>query len=357
MIYLSLMILLVLMIPLKKNRIRMITKSVTVEDIVFYLIVALMLLICSLRSVEVGKDTRMYYRLFERAKALSSLEHYLSTFSYFEYGYWILNFFFAKYLNFQSLLALIGALSILPAAYVIKQYSKDKIISLILYIGFPFFTFSMQALRQAPAIGMVLLAYDAMKKKKLTRYLLFCLLAFFFHTSAILFLPAFWIGKLPYKKWMKWLVPAFIILSFALKSQIQTIILTYARSHYATEDAGGYRMFAFILLTVVLGMIYRRYLADPDDLGTDWNELFFFQVIVAMMWPISSFNPAVSRMYYYYQVFLALFVPQLTSNIQQKTVRIAIHAGYIFVSFFFLIYYQLPAFYKLEPYSFFWQIG
>lgn len=354
MVYITLEILLMLLKTIDRFKIKIFKKRFSIQNIVLLVFAVMLFLLCALRRIDIGKDTLMYKVIFDSASRYPSLREYLKSYTYFEYSYYILNYFFAKYLNFQLFLATIGAISIFPAIYVIYKYSENKILSLIIYIGFPFYTFSMQALRQAPALGILMLAYVAIREEKFNKYLFFCILAFTFHTSSLLFFPAYFIKKIPYKKWVAYLVPIIMLIVYALRTPLQNIALNFARFSYSSINAGGVRMYIIMFLTVVLGLYYRN-IFRRQSCDEDWKELFYFQVIAAMIWPIASYNPALARMYYYYQFFLILFVPKLVSNIKEKRISYSIMIGYVFISLFYLVNYLLPEYYCLNPYFFFWQ--
>ena len=211
----------------------------------------------------------------------------------------------------------------------------------------------MTGIRQACAIGIICLAYDAVREKKLVRYLIFVLLAVLFHTSAILFLPVYWINKIPYKKKTIYLAVAAMIMAYVFKGPLWKLLSVFARQQYSESDAGGQMMYLFMILTVILGFLFRRSFIGEES---DNRGILYMQVVAAILWPIASVNPAIARMYYYYHLFFILFVPLLIKSIPEWPIRLIVSTGYYGVGIYFLITQILKTSMMLSPYYFFWQI-
>ena len=316
----------------------------------------ILILICGLRRIDIGRDTIMYHTLFNSASKYETLSDYFSRYHYFEYGYYGLNYIFSKIGDYQLFLIVMAVLSIAPPIYVIGKYSNDISLSLILFICFPYFTFCMSGMRQAGAIGIICLAYDAMKRKQLWIYLLFCLIAMSFHTSAILFIPVYWIDKVPYNKYSKILCVIIMVAAYVLRQSLWLFISQFARQSYRSNDAGGFLMYIFMILTVVLGFYYSGSFREKKLDHVDGNrDLFYLQVLSVILWPIASLNSALFRMYFYYHIFIVLYVPSLIGSIKNKIERMIVYAGFLFVSISFLVTQVLPVSQAYNPYYFFWQ--
>ena len=310
-----------------------------------------------LRAISIGRDTSMYSYVFHVAEMSSSYDDFLSRYgySYFEYFYFFLNYLVSRVGNYQLFLVVMAASSIVPVMVVVYRYSDNKIISIILYICFPYFTFCMSGMRQAAAIGCIMIAYCFMREKKLLQYITSCLFGIFFHSSALIFFPAYWINKLPNKKYMRVVFIVAMVAAYFFRQPLLQIALLFSRQDYSgsSEYSGGQMMYLFMILSVILGFFYNKKFKEYDE-GSH-KELLYFQILSVIIWPIASVNPALFRMYYYYHIFVILYVPSLIKSISRKTEGLVVTGGYLFVSLYFLFTQTLSPAQKFYPYMFFWE--
>lgn len=132
-----------------------------------YLAIGLMVLIMGLRAQTMGVDLRGYLASFETLneyswKEILGLESYLN----YERGYIIFNKLVGSiWCNRQFFLFVCAAISIIPVGIVIYKCSPDPLLSIIIYIGLPVFLLNYSGLRQAIAIGILILSFEFMTEK------------------------------------------------------------------------------------------------------------------------------------------------------------------------------------------------
>lgn len=318
----------------------------------------LFVVFASLRSIDVGRDTSMYYRLFGYMQSMSSLKEAFSSWMLggVEPGYAVMEYFFAKYSNFQMMLFVAALFSIVPTMVVIYKYSTDYYMSLFLYIAFGFFSFAMNPIRQAIAIGICMIAFIFAKEKKLLPYLGMIVLACLFHTSAIVFLPTYWLSKIKYNK--KTLVVYVMLLAIAnlFKGQFFRFINLFSRQEYtSTGDAGGTRMYLFMLASMLLMIIYHNKFIEKDKETN--TQLMCMFAISTLIWPIASANAAVFRLYYYYQIFMVFCIPSFIASLGRKVEKLAFKTFFVVIGCYFLQAYIINGALKYSPYTSFWQIS
>ncbi len=340
-------------------------KSSKLNNSLLFFWLLVLIALCGLRGIHIGKDTGMYRTLFNQAANYSSVLEYFSHYSYYEYGYYLLNYFFAHVTNYQVFLFVLSFISIVPYGFIIKKYSKNWALSLFLYIAFSYYNFCMTGLRQAVAMGFTAIAFHFIKQKDLKRYLLFIILAVLFHTSSLIFLPAYWINKIPLKKITLIISSALMVLAYLLKDTLWNIAKMFARQTFEEIDSGGEKAYLFMILTIILGIIYRNMFMDNNndsDASTKKHKtdhsnklLLYLMIGSAIIWPIASYNTVLFRMYYYYHVFLILFVPELLEGIKDKIIRLVIATGYVLVGVYYIYSQILIEEVQYYPYKFFWQ--
>ena len=353
--------------PLCENkRIRFINKTYSGTKVYMAVWGAILVALVAFRSLEVGNDTSMYHYIFTSFSKSDTFSNWIRDNWYTsgtELGFYFSGYIISKFADFRVFLIGMAAISVLPFIFVINRYSDNKPLSLFLYVTFSYYTFAMSGLRQAAAMGFVLVAYHFMKKKYLWRYLLFCALAVSFHSTAILFVPVYWIGKIPNNKITRILTLFGVGTAYVLRDKIWQIASMFSRQQYEISESSGFLMFLFMLGTVLLGIYYHKaFVGDYTKKNSELSltcisnrELFYLQVLAVMLWPIASMNPAVNRVYYYYHIFFILFYPKLLKVITRKYERFVINVLLIIVSLGFFFTQVCNPIQKYVPYYFMWQ--
>lgn len=103
---------------------------------------------------------------------------------------------------------------ILKLWYLIKM-SPSLALSLMLYLGFWFLVYDMNGIRQGVALGCIGVAYYYVLKMNLAKFLLLTSVAAFFHSSAIIFFPFYFLIRFSISHW--WLI-VIVATSFILAS-------------------------------------------------------------------------------------------------------------------------------------------
>lgn len=328
------------------------------DDEKIYLIIwgIVLILLCGLRSINIGIDTHSYEWSFNMASKYDSFISYINNYSFSEYGYKLLEYIFSQFLNFRLFLITISIISIAPVVYVTYRYSNDWRFSLFLYISFGYFSADMCFIRQMAAIGFTMIAFHCAKEKKLFGYIIMIFTAVMFHSSAWIFLPVYWINKIPYKRIVIFISVVLAAVSLYYKDLLGSYASNFARIDYGENDTGGVLMYIFMLLTVILGFVYRNeligYNSEQSNAYYDNKELLYCLILGTIIWPIASRNTVMFRMYYYYHIFVILFIPNLISKIKDKTAVYIIKYGYVLVGLYYIFSFILPEQYMYNPYSF-----
>ncbi len=313
----------------------------------------ILLALVAFRSKDVGRDTVMYEIIFQRAEGSVSLNGFLHEYVSTEYGYHILEYIVSRFAGYRTFIVIIACISIIPVLFVISKYSDDKPLSMILYLCFPYYTFCMSAMRQAAAMGCIAIAYYFVKEKKTICFIITCFVAYCFHSSAMLFLPIYWLDKIPYKQWTRIAAIATMVIAYIFRTTLWSIATLFARQQYFSNKAGGQKMYLFMILSVILGFIFRKKFVENEKNSN--KILLYLQMLSVMIWPMASINSATFRMYYYYHMFIILYVPIVLKSILSKDTRIVVKYGFVFVGVYFLCSQILPVQQGYNPYAFFWQ--
>lgn len=313
----------------------------------------LLILIGGLRGETVGIDTAQYKVLFNEF----DVKHF--TIFKLDYGIeWIFPSLMyvikSLGLSYQVFIFVVDVILIVPTMFVIYEYSTNKYLAILTFYGltlFPCLAFAAE--RQAMAFGMLMIGFHFMMQRKYLWYVVFVYLAFSCHMSSIIFAPCIiFMGMKMKKKYIFLLTIAGIAIA-ASAYTILSFMTRYARMGdlYMTseQEAGGERYFIFLLLFALFALRFRKILANDETMKVS----FYIYAIGLLLWPVCHFNPALYRLTYYFNFFLALFFPNLLRAIPNKGVRQIVTCCYIGAMLFSCAYTtQIEAY---SPYMFFWE--
>jgi hypothetical protein len=257
-----------------------------------------LILLAGLRN-SVGGDTIGYMMFWDGLPTFTELSNF--------------NFILAEY---QPLWYCINALSkyidsdfttfqIIHAAFVnisvfifIKRYSYSRFTAILAYYLISFLYFNCEILRESLAISVFLFAVPSLKDKKWIKYYLLCLIAFLFHSSAIIlfFLPfvRFIYGK---KISLKKVVLSVIILNIILNpysvNLVATNIFPFLRPLVETYSDWEWSLIGLVVAVikcVMLGLlVYLRQRTKIFSMAIDGGlKLYLFFALFAIFLPIGQ---------------------------------------------------------------------
>ncbi len=190
---------------------------------------AILLLFIGLRY-KVGADWYQYFTYYNSVESLSTIIFSWRDAPYFYYHPWEPAFKLlcvivkSLGLSFQGLVFVVSAFNLYSLnRFLRKHLNNEMCIFLILFISLNMLR-EFDILRQSLAFYIILFAYDYINKS-FFKYLGICIIACFFHISAIVFIPAYFLFNLKLNR--KFLILTFILFSctLILKLKFLTIIV------------------------------------------------------------------------------------------------------------------------------------
>lgn len=236
--------------------------------------------------------------------------------------------------------------------YIIDQ-SKNLSLSVFLFVGTTFYSFSLNAVRQAIATAIFLYAMKYIIKGKPIPYFVCILLAIGFHKMAIIYLPLYFIRNLKIrgtKTIVLITLTSFIL--FSLKSVIRRFLLmglssipmlsqytSYFGSNF--DNVLKYVSLAFLILNVVITIFIiicsREMILDRSMQLYIWVQLF-----ITLFSGISFSIPAAFRVFYVFIPVQIVLIPNLIKAVKDRMSRGLLTSGivilYSALFWFFIIY-------------------
>lgn len=268
------------------------------------------------RGFDIGNDTKMYLNLFNKCgiEKWSILKYN----TYFEKGYVVFNI-LLSYISKSSRFFMIIMSAIFNYGFYrfIKKYSKNYLLSTLMYLGLLFFYTSMTMMRQFCAILIVLYALKYAEQKKIIPFILCIIFASLFHSSA-------WIGIIYYfidnLKFTKKRVIIILIISMVLSAFIGPAVDKFysiiGRTNYYESRVGSdsistilYAFIYFILFFICYIVSHKKH---SEELKDEKTNFYLYSILLASCTSILAINMNIlSRAILYFSILTIIAVPNI----------------------------------------------
>lgn len=316
------------------------------------------ILISGLRHDLVGDDTANYMHFFD----LHSKMSWTQIFELFKDYYSGVNKtipYEPGYIMFEKIISMISTdhlfykfvvSTIFMSAFgrFIYRNSVDPFISFLIYSSFMYYMFSLTGYRQVVSISIgIFFAYEYLKKRQFTKFLVCVLIGSLFHKSTIIFVAFYYIANKKITKPYIATVCASACGFLIFRGPMFKFINSIMGYEYARDISNGSPITFAALLGVVLivSIVLYEKVIEMDKTGQVqhyYNGLF----IACMMLFAAFVNPTAMRMVYNFVFFMLLLVPRLLDTfVEQKDRLIAFSVVtglllfYIFTKTSYYIFY------------------
>lgn len=255
--------------------------------------------------------------------------------------------------NLQVYLAIIAVLQFLPIAYVIRKYSSNVVLSYFVFACLGFYVHYFSGIRQMLAVSLILLAFDQLYQKRYLWYALVVLLASTIHSSAILFLLAWPLSKIR----LSFLATVIcIVLMVAIMPLYQAILFDVLElffesryERYLSAEGSATTMFIVYAVFLLLSFLQKE----------DTSKIRLLRVLLLVGVAGQSLgvlgNSAITRIGYYFNIFLIIMLPEIVLAFKRKNERdIIITGAVVLLCAFFVLTTNSENSSGVIPYEFFW---
>ena len=267
----------------------------------------------------IGYDYFNYERLYEQLGPMTAAQLVQDPVGKQFIGYSLVtHLLYRAGLDYRSLVLVINLLMTGVVLWFVKRYSPLPWMSLFFYLTLQFFAHSMNLFRQSIAATICLLAYPFLKRRKLLPFVLVVLLAAAFHTSALFFLPFYWIlnwkcdGRLLGGLALA-AVPVYLFSNRAAQLVTQYLFPNYAGYIGSRYWAGlGYRYAIFPILYFAAAWLTRRWLlAERQENRILINSSFY----VMLLYVFSIHHMILERFSIYLFPYAMLLLPKMVVSV------------------------------------------
>lgn len=234
--------------------------------------------------------------------------------------------------DFRGLIVLVAFLTYLFLFKAIYEQSISAPLSLLVFFLSTLFFASLNQLRQAIAMAIMLYAYKYVRDKKLLYYILWCLFASLIHASALCFLPLYWITR--FKPSLRRYVTIFLlcVVTLPVLHIVFEAVMAFTKyAWYSTSvfntgsEANNFYVLGFVFQLIVLIILsyYRFSSSEEDPVYDGMLNCYFLSVITLLFTPVLSQILRISQCFSYFQILL---VPRMINREKKPAGRLFLYA-------------------------------
>jgi len=290
------------------------------------------------RDFNTGSDTKMYIRTF----LTFSQTKWNSTIwgGYFEPLYVILNILLSYISNTPRIIIVFTSIFISYSFYkFIKENSENYLLSVMIFIGLLFFYTSMNTIRQYMAISVILLGFKFVKNKKIIPYLITILIAYLFHSSALVGLLIYPIYNTKYTHLRVIIIFAIAIVANVFVSDIINYIYNLLGRINYYDSRVGQENIANMIYMIIYFIMFLFSLFEIKKNKEDYSKKSFYLYVFVMSSAFSliAMNMNVlARVTTYFNVFSIICLPNIIEdNIKKINNKVLVNS---FIIIMLLLY-------------------
>lgn len=261
----------------------------------------------------------------------------------FESGYVLLNWICnALGLTFHDFLVVCAAINMVSFGSFIYWYSDSPCISFIIFAAFGDFFYCFAILRQMLSISVALWGVHSLMQDNVKRAIVFFVLAFSFHSTAILIFPLLFLYKIKIKRnyFYVFFLVFFLVMMFGstIRRYIIPMILRLLNREGYDVITSGFMVTGQLLLGSV--MIFAAYIIiDYEHERNKFLNIATWVLLMNVLFQIiSTFGANLGRAKNWYTIFIAVAVPHLIVT-REKSVKLLTQILIFFVMTLYMVIY------------------
>ena len=304
------------------------------------------ILISGLRDWSVGSDTYAYALSFERVKSMSWEKIFYDIWQYLirgadikDPGYKLIEKIFQIFCgDYQVFLIFIAVLFMGAMAVWIYKNSNMPCFSFILFSTLFYSFYAVTGHRQTIATALIVfMGYECIKKRKPIRFAILAIVAFFIHKSSLVFIPFYFIARIPVT--LPYVIIALIVIAVValLGRQLYGAValwMGFGEEHVIYEGGGAetYATVLVIMCVLILAtyFIYKNHRENA-------KHIFNITLLTLMSSLLVYQNQGFMRIQQYYSLFLMISFPEVLSCFDKNSRTLAYFGATILMIFYLVL--------------------
>jgi hypothetical protein len=243
-------------------------------------------------------------------------------------------------LNFIAFSFVLFSVSLLLFERTINSFSKNYFFSFFLYLNTVFLIFHINGIRQGLALSIIFYSIKYIFNNKKNKFLFSVLFASFFHLSAILFLPIYWLKKIEITKSRLFAIFIICLLTIhfnpfsvlveniAVYLNIKNVVYYINNELFNPINLFDIQVLSRLIVFLIILLFFKNIKKNPYLF-----ILFKIYLLGFITYSFFSFNQDISyRLAFYFKMFEIILLPNVAFEIKDQ------HNKYAFISIIFLIY-------------------
>lgn len=240
--------------------------------------------------------------------------------------------------DFFTFIAIIQSI---PYILLFYKYSTNYTFSIYLFITCSSFIWYTNGIRQFLAASLVILFVDDLINRKPLKFLIVVGIAFFIHSSAIFWIPVYFLVN--YEPWSKKFIILSVILALILFLYSRSSLIDDSEYSYLSESefqVGVNPLRVIVMSTpAIIAFIQRKTIKEKTN--NLWNICVNLSVITSECYIVGIFTSGiVGRMPLYFQYFNCIFLPWMLKKSFKEDLAKTITLISV-IAYFLFFYYEM----------------
>lgn len=319
------------------------------ENIILIIASLVLFFFAAMRSIDIGADTRQYCSHFIKISEThwKDLPQYSNKYwGDIEWGFKILSKLLSVFKNQQTITIVHSILQIGLISIIVFKQSSNKWLSIFLYFTLCFYQTALNLTPSSFVSYFIFLSFPFIKDRRIIPFLLFIAIGMFFHTSAIFFIPLFFLYKIPVNKKVFIIVLFGTIMLFLFYPIFINIISLIIPNKYigyidGSKEHMGNTVELIVLFVQIVGVFFCLLLIDKNDRNKIIrnNQLVFWILMYeTILYLLSIKSSMFQRGAFLFSPYIIIIIPNIINQIKVERRKFIAIAGIIVygISLYFL---------------------
>lgn len=202
--------------------------------------------------------------------------------------------------DYQAFIAIISLFVVFAYMRFIKKYSSSPVQSVLCFLGLLYYTLMFDALKQAVAMAILLFAFDAILEKRPVRFIILVAFASLFHFPALIFLPAYWIGRMKVGRGYIVLLAVLLLITYLFRDDILNLMLNAYGTEEIEATMEGIQFLRNKVVIMIAIAVFAAVIKPPASDDALYNTLMMFAGVAIVFQTFCGYNNIFERLADYY---------------------------------------------------------
>lgn len=272
-------------------------------------------LLLAFKGLNVGTDTPVYVDMYKAFNG--NFESTLKIYK-IETGFGVLLYFLNKISSNPQLLFIVEGIivSFFYGAFFYKKAS-NLLLAILAYLAFGLFAFQLTGIRQSIAMALCILSFKCIEEKRIFKFLGIIIVSSLFHTSALFFIPAYFVGNIKCSSKSRNLILVIGLLVGLNLDRFLNLMGNISERYtaYGIESTGNGWIFFLIVLLIT---IFMEFFKDKIIMKNQRLSIYFnINYISCILWGMRLITRTAERVSFFYMpatIILLSMLPYCFKN-------------------------------------------